>query len=86
MYSNSRQRMIATTCCDVHNFICKFAHSNEMFKWWEDKDCPTGNENLMPQRCDRSIHALRLEAVVAIGTLCEQMTEKMWSDYCGGGN
>ncbi len=45
-YSNSRQRMIATTCCDVHNFICKFAHSDEMFKLWEDKDCPTGNENL----------------------------------------
>jgi hypothetical protein len=80
-YSNARQRMIVTACCVVHNFIRTFAHSDEMFTLWEGMEYPTSNEGLTRQRCDRSVHALRLEAVAAMGTLRDQMTKMMWIEY-----
>ena len=84
-YSNAHQRMIVTTCYAVHNFIRTFAHSDEMFTLWEGMEFPTGNEGLARQRCGRAVHALRPEAVAAMGTLRDQMTEMMWIEYRGGG-
>jgi hypothetical protein len=85
-YSNTRQRMIVTVYCTVHNFIHTFAHSNEMFTLWEGMEFPTGNEGLACQRCGWAVHALRPEAVAAMGTLRYQMTEMMWIEYRGGGS
>jgi hypothetical protein len=85
-YSNARQRMIVTSCCDVHNFIRTFVHSNEMFTLWEGVECPMGNEGLTRQRSGRVVHALRPEAVATMGTLRDQMTKMMWIKYRGGGS
>ena len=30
-YSQSRQRLIVTACCALHNFIREYSHSDEMF-------------------------------------------------------
>ena len=85
-YSNTRQRMIVTACCAVHNFIRTFARSDEMFTLWEDMEDPTGTEGLARQRCARALHALRPEAVAAMGTFRDQMIEMMWIEYRGGGS
>jgi hypothetical protein len=69
--------MIVIACCVVHNFICTFAHSYEMFTLWEGMECPTGNKGLTRQHCGQAVHALRPEAVAAMGTLRDQMTEIM---------
>ena len=78
--------MIVTAYCAVHNFIHTFAHSNEIFTLWEGMEFPTDNEGLARQRCGRAVHALRPEAVTAMGTLRDQMTEMMWIEYKGGGS
>ncbi|GMY39520.1 hypothetical protein FCV25MIE_34764, partial [Fagus crenata] len=58
----------------------------EMFILWEDMEDPTGTEGLVRQCCGRAVHALRPEAVAAMGTLHDQMTEMMWIEYKGGGS
>ncbi|GMY23450.1 hypothetical protein FCV25MIE_18691, partial [Fagus crenata] len=57
----------------------------EMFTLWEGMECPTSNEGLARQRCGRTVHALRLEAVAVatMGTLRDQITEMMWIEYRG---
>ncbi|KAL0016142.1 hypothetical protein SO802_003211 [Lithocarpus litseifolius] len=42
-YSQSRQRLIVTACCVLHNFICMYSHSDEMFHAWEGQDVEPGN-------------------------------------------
>ena len=37
-YSQSRQRLIVTACCALHNFIRMYSHANEMFHAWEGQD------------------------------------------------
>ena len=34
-FSLSRQQLIVTACCALHNFICMYNQADEMFHVWE---------------------------------------------------
>ena len=84
-FSISRQQLIVTTCCALHNFICMYNRADEMFHVWEEsfvRNSDTsiagaarigsgGTEEAFNARAQRAMSKYR-DAIIA---LCGQITQ-----------
>ena len=83
-YSVSRQRMIVTACCTIHNFIHLHQRNDKLFLEWENKDIPTnddcginGPQDMNDSRL-RQVEAVSETAQRKMRNLREGITTAMW--------
>ena len=85
-FSISRQRLIMTACCALHNFICMYNRANEMFHVWEGSFVRSNDAN--PAVAARvgsrgTEEAFNSRAQRAMSEYCDAITAAMWADYTG---
>ena len=83
-FSQSKQRLIVTACCAMHNFIRMYNRSGEMFHVWEKSDM---------ERCGASItgdarvesggneEAFNLWTQRVMTEYCDAITTAIWVNY-----
>ena len=83
-YSQSRQRLIVTACCALHNFIRMYSHSNEMFRAWEGQDLEPGNASISGGARfggGGNEEAFSPQAQQAMSQFRDEITITMWAEY-----
>ena len=51
-FSQSRQPLIVTVCCALHNLICMYNKADEMFHAWEESDVHSSDASIA---CDAQV-------------------------------
>ncbi|KAL0006928.1 hypothetical protein SO802_008430 [Lithocarpus litseifolius] len=85
-FSISRQRLLVTTCCALHNFIRMYNRADEMFHVWEGSFVPNSDAN--PVGAARvgsggTEEAFNARAQRAMSEYRDAITAAMWADYIG---
>ncbi|KAL0002352.1 hypothetical protein SO802_016133 [Lithocarpus litseifolius] len=89
-YKQSRQRLVVSTCCALHNFICINNRRDEMFNTWENlgvnrDDVQAGNNGNSPESCAsaerRHVREMSDAAKRAMGEFRDDVTTGVWEEY-----
>ncbi|KAK9996354.1 hypothetical protein SO802_021040 [Lithocarpus litseifolius] len=85
-FSISRQRLIVTACCALHNFIRMYNRADEMFHVWEGSFVP--NSDINPVGAARvgsggTEEAFNVRAQRAMSEYRDAVTAAIWVDYIG---
>ncbi|KAL0010302.1 hypothetical protein SO802_005410 [Lithocarpus litseifolius] len=85
-FSISRQRLLVTACCALHNFIRMYNRVDEMFHVWEGSFVPNSDAN--PVGAERvgsggTEEAFNARAQRAMSEYRDAITAAMWADYIG---
>ena len=85
-FSISRQRLIVTTCCALHNFIRMYNRADEMFHVWEGSFVRNSGANPAGAACVGSggtKEAFNSQAQRVISEYRDAITTAMWANYTG---
>ena len=85
-YSQSRQRLIVTTCCALHNFIRMYSHFDEMFHAWEEQDLEPGDTSTSGSARvggGGNEEAFSPQAQQAMSQFRDEITTAIWAKYIG---
>ena len=88
-FSISRQRLIMTACCALHNFIYMYNKADEMFHVWEgsfmrNSDAnPAGSARVGSGGTEEAFNSW---AQRVMSEFCNAITVVMWADYTSNHN
>ncbi|KAL0002565.1 hypothetical protein SO802_016346 [Lithocarpus litseifolius] len=85
-FSISRQRLIVTVCCALHNFIRMYNWADEMFHVWEGSFVPNSDANIVAAArvgSGATEEAFNARAQRAMSEYRDAITAAMWADYTG---
>ena len=88
-FSQSRQQLIVTACCALHDFIRMYNRANEMFHMWEGTDVHNNNASITRDARVSSggnEEAVNPWAQRAMTKYRDVIIATMWADYtanCG---
>ena len=85
-FSISRQRLIVTACCALHNFICMYNRADEMFHVWEGSFVRNSDVNLTGAArvgSGGTEEAFNSRAQRVMLEYRDAITAAMWADYTG---
>ncbi|XP_023885850.1 uncharacterized protein LOC111997956 [Quercus suber] len=89
-YKESRQRLVVSACCALHNFICINNRRDEMFNSWENldvnrDDVQARNNGNSPESSAsaerRHVREMSDAAKRAMGEFRDDVTAHMWEEY-----
>lgn len=86
-YKPSRQRLIVTACCIIHNYIRKWNLNDELFMLWEEMDpaeFESRNESHNAQATisnNDNLSRLSDEGAAEMTTFRNQVANLMWAQY-----
>ena len=85
-FSISRQRLIVTACCALHNFIRMYNRADEMFHVWEGSFVRNSDAN--PAGAARvgswgTKETFNSRAQQVMSEYHDEITAAMWADYTG---
>ena len=85
-FSISRQRLIVTACCALHNFIHMYNRADEMFHVWEGSFMRNSDANLAgaARVCSGGTEeAFNSRAQRVMSEYRDAITTAMWADFTG---
>ena len=83
-FSLSRQRLIVTACCALHNFIRMYNRADEMFHVWEGSFVCNSNATIAGAAhvgSGGAEEAFNARAQRAMSEYRDAITAAMWADY-----
>ena len=85
-YKSCRQRLIAITCCAIHNFIRKWGLRDELFRVWENMgpvEIESLNENMNAEVAFNVNNFSRLtdQAAMEMAYFRDHISNWMWLEY-----
>ena len=89
-YKESRQRLVVSACCEIHNFIRINNRRDEMFNSWENldvnrDDVQVGNNRNSPESSAsaerRHVREMSDATKRAMGEFRDDVTARMWEEY-----
>ena len=89
-YKESRQRLVVSACCEIHNFIRINNRRDEMFNSWENldvnrDDVQVGNNGNSPESSAsaerRHVREMSDATKRAMGEFRDDVTARMWEEH-----
>ena len=83
-YSQSRQRLIVTAACALHNFIRMYSHADEMFHAWVGQDLEPGDASTLGDARvggGGNEEAFSPQAKQAMSRFQDEIIAAMWAEY-----